>query len=74
MPTRAGADYASTVRPVARTRQTAFLDLQPVFGVDPSEYADGSVVPMVKADNSHPTATYGTPAITAEIERSLLWR
>ncbi|QZP06777.1 SGNH/GDSL hydrolase family protein [Caenibius sp. WL] len=74
MPTRAGADYASAVRTIAMGKQAAFVDLQAVFGVTPVEYADGSAVPMVRADNSHPTAEWGTPALVAEIERSLLWR
>lgn len=72
MPTRAGNDYASVIRQLSNEKFVAFIDLQKVFGVDTAEYEFGSAVPMVRSDNAHPTAEYGTPLLVAEIEDKLI--
>lgn len=67
-----GTAYAAALRPLAEDLRVAFLDLQSAFGDDPAEYADGAAVPMVRADNAHPTAEYGAAVLAAKIERVLL--
>lgn len=51
--------YARRGAHLARTLQTAFLDLQPAFGDVPADYASDGPVPLFNADNVHPEPDTG---------------
>jgi lysophospholipase L1-like esterase len=65
------ATYAGAMRYNASVYGTAFLDLQPAFGLLPADYAFGSARPWFQADGFHPEPTTGGYAIAAALLRLL---
>lgn len=63
------ADYAAAAVLQAEAADAAFLNLQLRFGLDPSEYEDGSDRPMLANDDVHPVNADDDPAILDAIWR-----
>lgn len=59
--------YAAAGREVARTLNTAFVDLQPNFGPDPDGYAAVGPLPLFNADLVHPQPETGGRVIVAAV-------
>jgi len=65
-------DYARALLELAQANDCAFLDLQPVFGEVPADYAAGSARPWFDPDGVHPAIETGGRAITDAILRLLV--
>lgn len=68
------ADYAIQLRELAAINSTAFLDLQPFFGLQPADYAAGSSRPWFNVDTIHPEPASGGRAIQDALMRLLTTR
>lgn len=64
-------DYAEQAYQLAEEYSTGFLNLQPVFGLVPADYANGSARPWFNADLVHPDPTTGGRAIVDAVIRTL---
>ncbi len=61
--------YTAEALKVAKEKKIAFIDLQRVFGDDPSEYSSTSPRPWFNADDIHPEPTTGGRAIVSALYR-----
>lgn len=68
------ASYAEALKPVAEAITAAFVDLQPLFGVAPADYAFGSSRPWHVADNVHPDPATGGRVIADAVLRLFVGR
>ncbi|WP_437440622.1 SGNH/GDSL hydrolase family protein [Raoultella terrigena] len=69
--TIAMSNYARQMYNLALEQDVAFLNLQNSFGVNPADYAYGSVRPWMVADGLHPEPDTGGYAIAAAVIRAL---
>ncbi|MGE4340677.1 MAG: hypothetical protein AB7E55_32710, partial [Pigmentiphaga sp.] len=67
------ASLTAEARSIARANNCAFLDLQHVFGDDPSEYGPSSARNWFNADNTHPDPTTGGRAIVSAMFRMAIY-
>lgn len=64
-------DYAEQAYQLAEEYSAGFLNLQPVFGLVPADYANGSARSWFNADLVHPDPTTGGRAIVDAVIRTL---
>lgn len=65
------ADYAEEAYQLAEEYSAGFLNLQPLFGLVPADYANGSSRPWFNADEVHPDPDTGGRAIVDAVIRML---
>ena len=58
-------EYTRAGRALAASNYAAFLDLQPYFGDNPTDYGSAAAFPLFSADNVHPDAVSGGRIMTA---------
>lgn len=63
--------YTAEALKVAKEKKVAFIDLQKVFGDDPSEYASYSPRPWFNSDDIHPEPATGGRAIVSALYRHI---
>lgn len=61
--------YTAEALKVAKEKKVAFIDLQKVFGDDPSEYSSTSPRPWFNSDDVHPEPSTGGRAIVSALYR-----
>lgn len=68
------ASYTAVAQPLADTNKAAFLDLQPLFGENASDYAFGSARPWYASDLIHPDPLTGGRVICDALVRLITGR
>ncbi|TCL89871.1 hypothetical protein C8J38_11059 [Rhizobium sp. PP-WC-2G-219] len=63
--------FASAIREAAIGGDFGFLDLQPYWGRQPSDYAWGGNLPFMSSDNVHPSFPLGGAQVADTIKRAL---
>ncbi|WP_373461410.1 SGNH/GDSL hydrolase family protein [Pseudoroseomonas cervicalis] len=64
--------YRDATLEMAAANGCAWLDLQPLFGLSPADYASGSARPWLNPDGTHPDPLTGGRAIVAALYRLLI--